>query len=656
MTTTKPKTKLYVGFSTDLPDRKPLVHKNHIPYWPMKCSDPGRVLAVVDSLADLEDMWPGVLPSKIDRVPYFRFNNRTPRRKWFVPLPGEEDFWLDAGADLPVFDPATDRILKLMDEFDSSWARWLCELGRQATGTGFGCDSFPHPPELKEEQFLDLDLWLDGSTSADELSVRAFGHYILMTIRHGSSVNKNRVFSYDLLKRNGWRDELPYRSCDWDLNDAHDLLRVLLEPVTDQRDYSFITTFLNNYPTINRDATLLSQILTMGGAGGLVVADFYGRMCLRFFTTHHVVEFICQSDRWIYLRTEHLTAQHLLDNITQTLELFDQAVVNEDSEAIHDYLANLRSRVAASGETLTDFARKISNEQTFQQQSRWGVAAIGPSMLFFSRWFDVEQTPLGICVTHHDQPRTAEEQENMRVHYSLFEEALGSLYYNVGNGGMWRALNANRIRDTESFDRYLIRFMTALSWAEDAVLQAAHQGDVFSFGRFAIALETLEVLSVLPNAIQREPSIYASNYLPEFMRRSKMLNCGVRCVVTTDYSQARDMVTLLTADGLQAVVASELLTFSKPPAEFEAELDDWPRHRTLWVFLRGKGSSGGCIVLWVYPDPRHSWELAGLMSTLRSLCLKPLDVTNPNGWVNSTLQQVHNLAVQATTRATEQFF
>lgn len=30
--------------------------------------------------------------------------------------------------------------------------------------------------------------------------------------------------------------------------------------------------------------------------------------------------------------------------------------------------------------------------------------------------------------------------------------------------------------------------------------------------------------------------------------------------------------------------------------------------------------------------------------------------TNPNGWVNSTLQQVHNLAVQATTRATEQFF
>lgn len=649
MTTTKPKTKLYVGFSTDLPDRKPLVHKNHIPYWPMKCSDPGRVLAVVDSLADLEDMWPGVLPSKIDRVPYFRFNNRTPRRKWFVPLPGEEDFWLDAGADLPVFDPATDRILKLMDEFDSSWARWLCELGRQATGTGFGCESFPHPPELKEEQFLDLDLWLDGSTSADELSVRAFGHYILMTIRHGSSINKNRVFSYDLLKREGWRDELPYRSCDWDLNDAHDLLRVLLEPVTDQRDYSFITTFLNNYPTINRDATLLSQILTMGGTGGMVVADFYGRVCLRFFTTHHVVEFICQSDRWIYLRTEHLTAQHLLDNITQTLELFDQAVVNEDSEAVHDYLANLRSWVAASGETLTDFARKISNEQTFQQQSRWGVAAIGPSMLFFSRWFDVEQTPLGICVTHHDQPRTAEEQENMRVHYSLFEEALGSLYYNVGNGGMWRALNSNRLHDPEGFDRLLTKFMTALSWVEDAELQAAHQGDVFSFGKFAIALGTLEVLNGVPNRVE-EPTQYASNYLPEFMRRSYLMQCGLRCLVTKDYTTARDAVALLKADGLQQVAGSSLLVFGETPAEFQTTINLLPQRGIKWALLRSKRSKGGCLVCWVHPQATDDFDFGGLMTTLRSMCILPINVSSPNNWGISTQMELYKLACLAVDR------
>ena len=127
-------------------------------------------------------------------------------------------------------------------------------------------------------------------------------------------------------------------------------------------------------------------------------------------------------------------------------------------------------------------------------------------------------------------------------------------------------------------------------------------------------------------------------------------------MVTTDYSHARDMVTLLTADGLQAVVASELMAFSKAPAEFAGELDDWPRNRPIWVFLRGKGSKSGCLVMWVYPDPRYSWEFAGLMSTLRSLCLKPLDGTNPNGWSNSMLQQIHSQAVVATNSSAERFF
>lgn len=55
-------------------------------------------------------------------------------------------------------------------------------------------------------------------------------------------------------------------------------------------------------------------------------------------------------------------------------------------------------------------------------------------------------------------------------------------------------------------------------------------------------------------------------------------------------------------------------------------------------------------------DPRYSWEFAGLMSTLRSLCLKPLDGTNPNGWSNSMLQQIHSQAVVATNSSAERFF
>lgn len=648
MTTTKPKTKLYVGFSTDQEGRRPLVHKNHIPWWPIKCTDPGRVLAVVDTLADLEDMWPGVIPTKTKRVKHFRFSKRCKRWDWFVPLPGDEDFWFDPGEDVTVFDENADPMIELMDEFDESWSRWLWELEKQTSGTGYDVSTYPAPPELKEDQFLDLDLWLDGSTSAEELSVRAFGHYILMTVRNGVGYAAKRVFQYNLLTREGWEDSLPFRHSEWDLNDVHDLLRALPDAVGTPARRHHITNFLNEHSQIERDSLLLSQIMNYGGAGGVVCADFYGRTCLRFFTTHNVVEFIRQGHQWLYLRTEHLTAQHMLEHLTQTVELFDQAVLNEDPEAIHGYLSNLRAWVAASKTTLSDFSRSVAREQTLPHQTRWGVAAVGPSLLFFSRFFDVEQTPHGICVTHHPVARTQEEQEAVRVHYSLFEEALDNLYYSRSNTELWQALNANRIRDTESFDRHLIRFMTALSWVEDAELQAAHQGDVFSFGRFAIVLETLEVLDVLPNVIQCEPNTYASNYLPEFMRRSKMLSCGVRCIVTTDYARARDMVTLLTADGLQATVASELRAFSKPPVEFEAELDDWPNHRIMWVLLRSKGSSGGCLVVWIDNDPGQSWEFAGLMSTLRSLCLKPVNVTDPNGWSNSTLQQIHDLAVRAS--------
>lgn len=643
MTMTKPKTKLYVGFSTDLPDRKPLVHKNHIPYWPMKCSDPGRVLAVVDSLADLEDMWPGVLPSKIDRVPYFRFSNRTPRLKWFVPLPGDEDFWLDAGADLPVFDPATDRILKLMDEFDSSWARWLCELGRQATGTGFGCEGFPHPPELNEDQFLDLDQWLDGSTSADELSVRAFGSRILMTVR-----GRCRVFSYDLVKRDGWHDSLPYRTGEWDLNDVHDLLSALLRQSKDSADYSRITHFLNNHPQINTEASLLSQILIYGGSGGVVVSEFYGRCCLRFFTTHHVVEFIHQSGHWIYLRTEHLTAQHLLDNVTQATELFDQAVLNQDSDAVHDYLANLRSWVVASDTTLSEFSRRVSNEQSHQQQGRWGVAAVGPAMLFFSREFDVEQTPLGICVVHHDTARTAEEMETMRIHYSLFEEALDAIYHNRGNSGMWQALNSNRVHDPEGFDRLLTKFMASLSWVDDANLQAAHQGDVFSFGKFAIALGTLELLPAVPQHVF-DPTSYASNYLPEFMRRSKLLTCGLRCVVTSDYAQARNTVALLEADNLQVVARSSPLVFSLTPPEF-LEIDI-PSSKPLWALLRSKSSKGGCLVVWIRDDGWTRYDFSDLLVTLRSIDVLA-NVNIPNLF-SLTERELRDLAVKAVGGVTQ---
>lgn len=656
MITTKPKTKFYVGFSTDQEGRRPLVHKNHIPWWPIKCTDPGRVLAVVDSLADLEDMWPGVVPAKTERIQYFRFSKRCKKLDWFVPLPGDEDFWLDPGADTPVFDENADRMIRLMDEFDGSWSRWLWELEKQTSGTGFDVTTYPAPPALNEDQFMDLDLWLDGSTSADELSVRAFGHHVLMTVRNGGGYAANRVFSYNLLTRTGWEDVLPFRHSDWDLNDVHDLLRALPQIATIPARKHHIVNFLNEHPKIDRDSTLLSQIMIWGGSGGVVCADFYGRTCLRFFTAHNVLEFIRQGSLWLYLRTEHLTAQHLLEHLTQTVELFDQAVLNEDSEAIHSYLANLRAYAGTAKTTLSEFSRSVAREQTIPHQRRWGVSALGPALLFFSRSFDVEQTPNGICATHHPIQRTVEELEEVRVHYSLFEEALDNLYYSRGNTELWQALNVNRIRDTESFDRHLIRFMTALSWVDDCGLQAAHQGDVFSFGRFAIALETLEVLSVVPNAIQREPSTYASNYLPEFMRRSRTLNCGVRCVVTTDYSHARDMTSLLAADGLQPVVTSELMVFSKTPEEFEAELADYQRNRPVWAFLRGKGSRGGCLVVWVYPDPRHAWEFAGLMSTLRSLCLKPLDGSNPNGWANGTLQQIHDLAALATSTANESFF
>lgn len=640
MTTTNPIKKYKVALATDLPDREPVERRAHIPYWKTKSKNPRRLLTVVVSEEEALELWPDAKILNIEPIESFRFSLAwCPRWDWFEPLPGEEGFWL-APKRTERLGGEREPLLELAECFDARWLNWYWEMERQFTGVGFGLEDLPSPPPLAEENFAELDLWVDATVAEEHCTMCVLGNKLVVFPRR-----LYHVYMYDLVTQK-WTDELGYNSCQLTANEVRLLGQALVDEARTEYRRNTALDFLRRHSDLSsaRAVGLINALLALTGCG-VVSTEFYGRPSIRFFTPTSVLEYLYQGLGWAYLRTEPLTAQYLVDYCEHTVRTLHDAVVSDDSDAVTQILEDVHALLVGSGTNLGSWVRQIRSEAGFQQEQYWGVVSVGKALMIYSRWWRIACTPEQAKTTCYPVELTKEEFSAQRIYFELFEEALENVYNEFSNSQMWLELNANRLREPEGFDAQLQAFMSSCSYVDNPLDDAAKLGDVYSFGRFSVSMDaTLTLVPNVPSLVQElSADSYAPQRLPEYLRAARRLQCGYRAFVSTDYTVCRDMLRCLLTDGLDQIAVSSQLAFTDP-------LPELPSNRLVfepvWILLGARGSTTGVIIIYIAPGSQR-WSLSKLSATLRGLLLRPARTTDHQDWVSVLERELHGRCQEA---------